>query len=598
MKTSKILILASVWFALAPVLIAQVPGVIRYQGVLEANGNNFNGAGQFKFALVNDGNPALVTFWSNDGTLDGSEPPNHVEVDVDHGVFAVALGDTSIPNMLTIPPTVFTNSGVHLRIWFRDGNGNDAFELLTPDQPITAVGYAMMAANVPFGSITENEIADGAVTGSKIAPNAITSSDIADVLTLQKLNLGGLNWDGSLNLFAQPSGGGGIINPSGALRGIMEADKFGSELDLFQSNGSTGAVLSARAPGAALRLWDGLGTMTAFLGAANGGGDLNLYQVNGNPGIKLDGDRAAYNQPSAGGEISVHTAGGGIGLLLDGQHNDAGRIQLRQPGNTLAYVDLFGRGAGDGGEVWVNDANARTRVILQGVGDNSAGGAIGVRHANGTETIHLAGGQDSNSGARLEMSQANGALTVILDGEVGNGGGGYLQLRKGDGTATITLDSDAAGEGTITTQVLQITGGSDLSEKFDIQPVGKALEPGMIVCIDPENPAKLVVSQRAYDSTVAGVISGAGGVKPGMLMSQAGSMADGKHPVALTGRVYCHVDAGYGAIRPGDLITTSETPGHGMKVTDRSNANGAILGKAMTGLQEGRGLVLLLVSLQ
>jgi hypothetical protein len=120
----------------------------------------------------------------------------------------------------------------------------------------------------------------------------------------------------------------------------------------------------------------------------------------------------------------------------------------------------------------------------------------------------------------------------------------------------------------------------------------------MVVSIDPDNPAKLIVSNKAYDRTVAGVISGAGGVKPGMLMSQTGSSADGQHPVALTGRVYCQVDASFGAIRPGDLITTSQTPGHGMKVTDHSHANGAILGKAMTGLKEGRGLVLVLVSLQ
>ena len=73
--------------------------------------------------------------------------------------------------------------------------------------------------------------------------------------------------------------------------------------------------------------------------------------------------------------------------------------------------------------------------------------------------------------------------------------------------------------------------------------------------IDPDRPGELRVSDRAYDATVAGVISGAGGVKPGMLMGQRGTRADGAHPVALTGRVYCHVDADYGSIKPGDLIS-------------------------------------------
>jgi hypothetical protein len=98
--------------------------------------------------------------------------------------------------------------------------------------------------------------------------------------------------------------------------------------------------------------------------------------------------------------------------------------------------------------------------------------------------------------------------------------------------------------------------------------------------------------------TAAGVISGAGGVRPGLLMRQPGTLADGDHAVALTGRVYCNVDATAAPIEPGDLITTSDTPGHGMKVTDHGKALGAIIGKAMTGLDRGRGQILVLVSLQ
>jgi hypothetical protein len=146
--------------------------------------------------------------------------------------------------------------------------------------------------------------------------------------------------------------------------------------------------------------------------------------------------------------------------------------------------------------------------------------------------------------------------------------------------------------------VLQITGGSDLSEQFDVNSVREALKPGMVVSIDPDQPGELKLSTRAYDQTVAGVLSGAGGVKPGMLMGQVGTAADGKHPVALTGRVYCQADASHSPIRAGDLLTTSDLPGHAMKVTDHSRAHGAIIGKAMTNLEAGQGLVLVLVSLQ
>lgn len=154
--------------------------------------------------------------------------------------------------------------------------------------------------------------------------------------------------------------------------------------------------------------------------------------------------------------------------------------------------------------------------------------------------------------------------------------------------------------GTVRTGVLRITGGSDLAERFDVAALGSiAPQPGMVVSIDPENPGRLRLSERAYDRTVAGIISGAGGVNSGMVMGQDGSIADGKLPVALTGRVYVMADTREAAIQPGDLLTTADRPGHARRVGDSGRAQGAILGKAMTGLAQGEdGLVLVLVSLQ
>lgn len=154
--------------------------------------------------------------------------------------------------------------------------------------------------------------------------------------------------------------------------------------------------------------------------------------------------------------------------------------------------------------------------------------------------------------------------------------------------------------GTVRTGVLRITGGSDLAERFDVAALGSiAPQPGMVVSIDPENPGRLRLSERAYDRTVAGIISGAGGVNSGMVMGQDGSIADGKLPVALTGRVYVMADTREAAIAPGDLLTTADRPGHARRVGDSGRAQGAILGKAMTGLAQGEdGLVLVLVSLQ
>ena len=151
--------------------------------------------------------------------------------------------------------------------------------------------------------------------------------------------------------------------------------------------------------------------------------------------------------------------------------------------------------------------------------------------------------------------------------------------------------------GKTTTNVLEITGGADLAEHFDIAGAELAA-PGMVVSIDPDKAGGLCISSQANDKKVAGIISGAGDINPGMIMGQKGTLANGQHPVALTGRVYCLVDASYGTIQPGDLLTTSNTPGHAMKVSSYEEANGAIIGKAMTSLEDGKDLVLVLVSLQ
>jgi hypothetical protein len=153
------------------------------------------------------------------------------------------------------------------------------------------------------------------------------------------------------------------------------------------------------------------------------------------------------------------------------------------------------------------------------------------------------------------------------------------------------------GNGIVSVKVLQITGGSDIAEPFDVTDDTEVL-PGMVMAIDPDHAGELRIADSAYDTAVAGIVSGAGGVNTGMTLSQEGTLADGEHPVALTGRVWCWCDAdANGPITAGNMLTTSSTPGHAMPVTDRDQAFGAVIGKAMTPLSEGRGLVLVLVNL-
>ena len=161
------------------------------------------------------------------------------------------------------------------------------------------------------------------------------------------------------------------------------------------------------------------------------------------------------------------------------------------------------------------------------------------------------------------------------------------------------MDADHNGAGRVITDEIQIKGGSDLSENFNISSAKSGqIKSGLVVSIDPKNPGQLELSQNAYDTKIAGIISGANGVRPGLIMGQEGSIADGDYPVALTGRVYVEADASHHSISPGDLLTSSDLPGIAMKAVSKRKSQGAILGKAMTGLESGQGKILVLISLQ
>jgi len=104
-------------------------------------------------------------------------------------------------------------------------------------------------------------------------------------------------------------------------------------------------------------------------------------------------------------------------------------------------------------------------------------------------------------------------------------------------------------------------------------------------------------SDRAYDTSVAGVVSS----QPGVILGERGP---GKVLVAHSGRVRVKVDATYGAIRAGDLLVTSPTPGHAMRsapltVGDAAfHRPGTLLGKAIEPLAQGTGEILVLLTLQ
>jgi len=146
------------------------------------------------------------------------------------------------------------------------------------------------------------------------------------------------------------------------------------------------------------------------------------------------------------------------------------------------------------------------------------------------------------------------------------------------------------------TNSVEITGGADLAERFATAD-NTRIEPGTVMVIDEDHPGKLKVSDGAYDGKVIGIVSGAGGINTGLTLHQDGAL-EGDLVVAIAGRVYCQAEAHAAPIKPGDLLTTSSVKGYCMKATDRDQAYGAVIGKALTALDRGEGLVLVIVNLQ
>ncbi len=210
---------------------------------------------------------------------------------------------------------------------------------------------------------------------------------------------------------------------------------------------------------------------------------------------------------------------------------------------------------------------------------NSGGQELGyhlsIKDQPGTnERIHFFGGNQSDS-PFLEFLNPSGDPAIRFFGE----GYGPSQLL-----------------GRIITDQLEIKAGSDLAEYFDFS-TEEDMKPGMIASIDPAQAGKLQLSDQAYDQKVVGIVSGANGLATGMFMGQQGSIADGAHPIALTGRAYVHVSNENGKINPGDFLTTSSRPGYAMRVKKLRKAKGAIIGKAMSEIDDN-GFVLVLINLQ
>jgi hypothetical protein len=268
----------------------------------------------------------------------------------------------------------------------------------------------------------------------------------------------------------------------------------------------------------------------------------------------------------------------------------------------------LGGGTKDG-DLTCLDSSGATTVRINGeqgnlrLGGGTKDGDLTCLDSSGATTVRIDGEQGNlrlGGGTKdgdLTCRNSTGVTTVHINGEHGNlvmGGNGQdgdIALFPGSATdtgdwaqATIRLDADTGD--------IRLS-GADCAERFDV--AGEArIEPGEVLIVSESE--RLEPCSTAYDKRVLGVVSGAGGYRPGLILDS--SRETGRAPVALMGKVYCKVDASEHPIGIGDMLTTSDRSGFAMKAADPARAFGAVLGKALRGLASGQGMIPVLVALQ
>jgi hypothetical protein len=569
-----------------------------YQGRLYDGTNPANGNYDLRFQVWN----ALTS-----GSIVAG-PITNAPVAVSNGLFTTTLD---------FGAGVFTGPALWLHIGVRTNGSAAAYTSLVPRQPLTPTPYAIFAESANAAGLT----------------GTIPSGDLSGVsgigLTGVALLAGGNNFTGNqtVNGTVQVNGSEQITGASGAGFHVDEnigpntynvGEEHGINFTYSAGNGNIGSMImgyNGQGYFSVGNLYNGPGQSGTKAFTVFGDGNVNIDPMGMNSGVLNNGNTNSsgltFGVGSGEGIASKRTPGGNLNGL-DFYTSFAARLSIDNSGNLIIPNDSqsirFPATSGANSPMMEMFASGTGNADRMVIAHSPPFPNWGLQYQdNGDRFNFLEGGTTVMT---VNLSQytplvVNGNFAVVngFGNEQaymgGDGSGGDVQF----GSLNSAIDNVAFYNAAKSTYMhiycssITIEGGADLAEPFKITAGKDEIPQGAVVVIDEQNPGHLKMSDQSYDTHVAGVVSGANGINPGIQMQQQGVMEGGKN-VALTGRVYVQADTSNGAIKPGDLLTTSITPGHAMKVTDHARAAGAILGKAMTGLSEGKGMVLVLVTLQ
>ena len=537
-----------------------------YNGRLNENGMPVNGNYEIIFSIYDA---------ENGGNLvAGPQPQPASPTEIVNGLFTARLdfGDG-----------VFTGPARWIELSVRKVGDVD-FTTVTPRQELTSSPYAIRAQSAG----TATDVSNGSVVKSlnalkddvTLAPgDNVTITPNGNTLTIASAAGGSSIWalNGSSAYYNGGNVGVGTNNPQTTLdlvgpQHALTMTAFGPDVT-FRDTGNTNARSVIQSVGGDLNLFT-----ESYMSGAN---TISFLKVanNGNVGIGNPSPQKTLDIVSPEHAIAM-TANGPDVTFYDNAHGYARDVIQSVSGDLNFFTESYMSGVNpisflkvaNNGNVGIGNPSPQKTLDIV-----SSQHALGMTAFGPDVTFYDTG----NGYARDVIQSVNGDLNIFTESYMSGANlNNYVKI---------------ANSGNVSVKNITIRGGADVAEPFAFS--AERITAGSVVIIDDEHTGKLKLSSRAYDTRVAGIVSGANGVNPGISLYQDGIL-EGSQNVALSGRVYVLADASHGAIKAGDLLTTSDTPGYAMKVTNHTKAQGAILGKAMGGLKEGKGLVLVLVTLQ
>lgn len=315
-------------------------------------------------------------------------------------------------------------------------------------------------------------------------------------------------------------------------------------------------------------------------------GRLVVFDGGGRRVLEFNPEVAALYIGSQGneGDLILRASTGDETVKLDGGARSLRLGTADQPQIRLHQGNAWLGGNGYEGDLYLYRSNGNNTTSSQST--FHASGGLGRLDMGGNGTNGLLRMRASNGNERIRLDAGGGNLWLG-----GNGADGDIVIFAHDGDNETVEDATIHLNGNAGDIVLR---NADCAEEFDIADDCEAL-PGAVMVFD--ETGVLRPCGIPYDRRVAGVVSGAGSHRPGIVLDRRNSVRK-RAPVALVGKVFCQVRAGADRIAPGDLLTTSELAGHAMKATDRDRAFGAVFGKALGRLDGGTGMIPVLVALQ